>query len=211
MVDDGRGGLHLAVAPAFAGVLATAVAAGVGVVAVDMPIGLPDGRPRACDVAARARLGPRRASVFPAPPRLALGAATHAEALARCRAAGVPGVSAQAFHLLAKVAEVDAAVDRPPVPVVEAHPELAFAVMAGHPMAAPKRTAAGRAERLAVLDTHVPGARSLLAGDRRGAAPDDVVDAAALVWTAARVAAGTALVLGDGAVDGRGRPQRIVA
>lgn len=42
-------------------------------VGVDMPIGLAEEGPRACDGLARARLGPRRSSVFPAPSRRLLG------------------------------------------------------------------------------------------------------------------------------------------
>src|SRR5437870_3658001 len=41
-------------------------------VGIDIPIGLPDAGPRACDVEARRRLGPRRSSVFPAPRRALL-------------------------------------------------------------------------------------------------------------------------------------------
>lgn len=207
VVDDGRE-LALHVVAAFADVLPLAA-----VIAVDMPIGLPDGPSRACDVEARRRLGrPRSASVFPHLPRLVLDAASHAEAVARCRAAGRPGVPVQAWNLRDKVVEVDAALDgRGAVTVVEAHPELAFAAMAGRAMAAAKRSAAGRAERLAMLDRCRPGARRLLDAPHRGAAPDDVLDAAALAWTAARVAAGTAERLGDGALDGRGRPQAVWA
>src|SRR5713226_131348 len=54
------------------------------VVAIDVPIGLTDSGPRACDVAARKMLGGKRASsVFPAPVRAALAATTYAEACAR--------------------------------------------------------------------------------------------------------------------------------
>ena len=49
---------------------------------VDTPIGLPEGpEGRVCDTEARARLGwPRSSSVFPAPVRAALPAATYVEA-----------------------------------------------------------------------------------------------------------------------------------
>jgi predicted RNase H-like nuclease len=201
---------HLAavqVVPRFLDVLGLA-----SIVAVDMPIGLPDAPSRACDVEARRRLGwPRRASVFPHLPRMVLGAATHADAVAACRAAGRPAVSVQAWNLRDKVVEVDDALDHAlarGVVVVEAHPEVSFSVMAGRPMAWAKRSTAGRAERLAVLG---PAAGDLLAVPRPGAAADDVLDAAALAWTASRVAAGEAIALGDGAADARGRPQRVWA
>ena len=159
-------------------------------VGIDIPIGLPDAGPRACDVEARRRLGPRRSSVFPAPRR----------ALLPCRDwAAASGVSRQAFNLLPKIAEVDALVtpalqDR----VLEVHPELAFAALHGsRPMAHPKRTALGRAERLTALALDdVPRVR--------GAAPDDVLDALAVLASMRRWAAGRAEHLGDGAVDARG-------
>src|SRR5207248_8623660 len=98
-------------------------------------------------------------------------------ALLACRDwADASGVSRQAFNLLPKIAEVDALVTPTRQSQVrEVHPELAFAALAGGvPMAWPKRTAAGRAERLAAL--HVADVPRL-----RGAAPDDVLDALAVL------------------------------
>lgn len=168
-------------------------------VAVDMPMGLPAAGRRACDVEARRRLGVRRSSVFPAPSRAALAAASFAD---------VSGLSLQAWHLVPKVRELDSLLT-PALQsvVVEAHPELSFATLAGAPMASPKRTAAGRAERLAALGRLAPDPFVV----PRGAAADDVLDAVVLRWTAARWASGTALVLGDGARDERGLAMRIVA
>jgi predicted RNase H-like nuclease len=164
-----------------------------GIVAVDMPIGLPEpGRRRACDAEARRALGPRRSSVFPAPSRPALDATSFAE---------VTGLSLQAWNLVPKVREVDRAWEPR---VREVSPELAFTVLTGAPMRHPKRRPAGRAERLAALGLRaVPRVR--------GAAPDDVLDALACLGAAERIAAGTALALGDGTVDARGRPMTIYA
>ena len=179
-------------------------------VGLDMPIGLPDAGPRACDDLTRARLGPRRSSVFPTPPRPLLGCADHAEACARGRAIDGRGISIQAFNLLAKIAEVDDAIDpHLAEQVVEAHPESAFAEIAGAPLLTTKRTVAGRAERLALLADRFPGSDVLLTARAQGAAADDVLDAAAAAWSARRWAQGTALVLGDGSVDGRGLPMRV--
>jgi len=179
-------------------------------VGLDMPFGLPPAGTRACDVAARRRLGPRRSSVFPAPPRPLLGSADHAEAVRRSRALDGRGVSIQAYNLLPKIAEVDRCIDVDLAEsVVEAHPESALAELAGGPLATTKRTAVGRAERLALLDGPFPASRDVLAAPRSGAAVDDVLDAAAAAWSARRWAAGTALVLGDGARDERGLPMRV--
>jgi len=180
-------------------------------VAVDMPIGLVAAGRRSCDDEARARLGARRASVFPTPPRPLLDAPDHAEAVRRGRALDGRGISIQAFNLLARMAEVDAVVrpedcDR----LVEAHPESGFATMAGAPLRSTKRTAAGRAERRTLLDRHLGAGDALEGRPPTGAAADDVLDAAANAWTARRWLAGTAVVLGDGSTDERGLPVRIV-
>jgi predicted RNase H-like nuclease len=163
-----------------------------GVIAIDIPIGLPTAGPRACDREARALVGPRRSSVFPAPSRSSLSAVTFAE---------TTGLSIQSWNLIPKIREVDAAWEPR---MVEAFPELVFAVLAGAPMTHSKRTAEGHAERLATL--------GMSAAPRlKGAAADDVLDAIACLRAAHREAAGTALSLGDGTTDARGRPMRIIA
>ena len=79
-----------------------------------------------------------------------------------------------------------------PATVVEAHPELSFAALAGAPLATRKSTWAGAAARRSLLaraGIDVPDDLGL-AGAQAGV--DDVLDAAVLAWTARRVAAGTA-------------------
>jgi predicted RNase H-like nuclease len=200
--------VEVTVVPTFAEVLRL----GAAIVAVDIPIGLPDAGARACDVSARRLLGPRRSSVFPAPVRAALDA--HAQGweatLAASRAAAGTGLSRQAFHLLPKVAEVDDALAvGPGARVVEAHPELAFVRLAGEPPAHPKRVAEGRAHRIALLRPVVPHVDDLLRDRPRGCAADDLLDALALLGTARRLRDGTAELLGDGSVDRPGRPMQI--
>jgi predicted RNase H-like nuclease len=148
--------------------------------------------------------------VFPTPPRPLLDSADHAEAVARGRALDGRGISIQAFNLLPKIAEVDDAI-APDLTdaVVEAHPESAFAELAGAPLPTTKRTAEGRAARLDLLAGPFPGSDEMLTARARGAAPDDVLDAAAAAWSARRWASGTAVVLGDGSLDRRGLPMRV--
>ncbi|HEY3002126.1 MAG TPA: DUF429 domain-containing protein, partial [Kribbellaceae bacterium] len=55
---------------------------GLAVVAVDMPIGLPDRGRRRADFLAKAAVGPRRASVFARPVRAAVDAPDHSAAVA---------------------------------------------------------------------------------------------------------------------------------
>lgn len=212
LLDDGTGAPPepwLAVADSLRPLVDDLAAGQVAVVAVDMPLGLPDAGSRACDVAARARLGARRSSVFPAPSRAVLGARDHADAILRERAASGRGLSRQAFNLVPKIAELDAIVTPDlQARLVEAHPELGFAHLAGAPAAHPKRTAAGRSERRALLEAvglaPPPGLRL------PGAAADDLLDAVVLTLTAARVRDGTAERLGDGATDARGLRMEIV-
>lgn len=183
------------------------------VVAVDIPIGLPDGgRRRVADLEAREALGAQRSSVFFTPPRAALEAATQADATRLSRAAGSVGVSVQTFHLLAKVAEVDG-VTRTDARVVEVHPEVSFRRLGEGQRPAVrvlprKRTAAGRSARLTLLRTWLPGLA--LPTPRPGRAqPDDCLDAVAAAWSGWRWLTGAAEVLG-GEVDALGTPMRII-
>lgn len=204
-----RGGVAFTVVDRLDAVIDDVTAGRLAALAVDIPVGLPDRGPRACDLEARRRLGPRRASVFPAPVRNVLAARDYSEALARSRAACGRGLSRQAFQLVRKIAEVDRAMT-PALQhrVVEAHPEVAFTRLAGRPLLHPKRASAGRAERLALLaGAGLTGIPARLPG----AAPDDVLDAAVLALVAARVRDGEAEHLGDGSRDRHGLRMEIVA
>src|SRR5438105_4441841 len=78
------------------------------VVAIDVPIGLTDSGPRACDVAARKMLGGKRASsVFPAPVRTALTASTYEEACARSFEAQKKKIPKQAWAIYPKIRQLD--------------------------------------------------------------------------------------------------------
>jgi len=77
-------------------------------VTIDIPIGLPEREPRACDIAARLELGrTRRSSVFPAPARHAINASTFEEAQALNREALDVGMTIQTYCIMRKIAEVD--------------------------------------------------------------------------------------------------------
>ena len=197
--------LHDVMAQIDAGTLAAA--------AIDIPIGLARDGPRRADVEARRQLGPRRSSVFPAPVRSVLAATTYAEACALSRTACGKAISKQLFNILPKIREVDELItplrqER----VFEMSPELSLAVLAGAPMAHPKTTPAGRAERIRAL-SQAFGPEMMdrhLARPPRGARTDDVVDAFAGAWTARRHASDLHLQLG-GDVDARGLRMEVVA
>lgn len=171
--------------------------------AVHLPIGLLDhAQPggRQCDRAARKVLGSgRRSSIFSAPSRDVLDAATHAEANARSKAGSSSGigVSLQTFNITGKVREVDdalrsgrASLDR----VREVHPELAFWEMGSRGLMPPsKKTTAGIQERRRLLEgtgwfTGLDFGEVLARFPRRDVGRDDILDAAAACWSAGRLA-----------------------
>ncbi len=181
-----------------------AAGAGEAISAIDIPIGLGEGPPRRCDQEARRRLGARRSSVFPAPPRPVLAAADHGEACRISRGLDGRGISLQTWHILAKVGQVDALLRGQPSLAPrfqEVHPELAFLDWnGGTPLRHGKRCREGRAERLALCELLFPGVWAAIRQRFRRAevADDDILDALALLRSAARLKRGEAIVLPEG-------------
>jgi predicted RNase H-like nuclease len=177
----------------------------VAAIGVDMPIGLPRLGRRACDVAAKQRLGRAHPRVFFAPPRAVLdtGSHTQASALHRTLVDGA-GMSVQTWHLLPRIAEVDGLAGDPRI--VEVHPELSFQAMTGEVLPS-KHSAAGRAARLRAARAACPDL-----AETEVPPGDDHLDAFAAAWSAARWAAGRAEVLPAGPTpyDELGRPMRVV-
>jgi predicted RNase H-like nuclease len=175
------------------GLVEEAAAGGpVAVVAVDIPIGLPDTGRRQADVLARKAVGPRWPSVFMTPVRPALEAADYATAADLSRRLSGEGISSQAFALQAKILQVDRWVRDTPHRVVEVHPEASFAELARAALQSRKSSWAGailRRRLLAGAGINLPDDLGL-AGEK--AAVDDVLDAAAAAWTALRVLRGQA-------------------
>jgi predicted RNase H-like nuclease len=189
------------------------------VVAVDMPIGLPDRvgpRGRDTERLVRPLLGARQSSVFSVPSRGAVTGSGDdyrlACALARETSDPPRAVAKQCFHLFPKIREIDALMTPAlEARVYEVHPELAFwRLNGGQAMALPKKVKgasnpAGLAERSRLLmDLGFPAA--LFAPPRpRGVAWDDAVDAAASAAIALRIARGEARPFPDPPPrDGRG-------
>lgn len=176
------------------------------VVAIDMPIGLPErivGPGRAAEQAARPLLGARQSSLFSIPSRAAVEAATYAEACAAALATSTPPrkVSKQGFHLFPKIREIDALLRARPEAarrVFEVHPEVAFWRMNGEQtLDTPKKVKSrphppGLAQRRALLAAAGIPAAAVEAPPPRGAGPDDLLDALACLVVARRLAQGTA-------------------
>lgn len=164
------------------------------VVAVDMPLGLlPDGW-RAADVATRSLLGARRNCLFVIPPAPVWQEASYQAALANCRSLTGRGFSVQAWGLRRRLLEAEQYRSRCRHPLYEAHPELSLCALAGAPMRRSKHTADGYAERRKVLAAAGIVVPTATAGRLRRFAVD-VLDAAAVAWTAHRIAVGRARVL----------------
>jgi hypothetical protein len=100
------------------------VAGPAEVVAIDIPIGLPATGRRRADCIARSLLGPRRSSVFFAPPRDVLVAPGHREAADRCEKLCGYRVSQQAYRLGPKILEVASWLADYPGPVIEVLPRF---------------------------------------------------------------------------------------
>ena len=188
-------------------------------IAIDIPIGLSDDGPRACDLAARRLLGrPRASSVFPAPCRSALTATTYRRACAASRRALGVALSIECFNIVPKIREVDALMTPARQACVrEVHPELVFALLEGTGgLVAPKRTPDGERLRRRLLARVAP--RFDVAAARRRLGPsrvarDDIIDAVACLVAAGRIHRGEARVLPGPEVprDARGLRMEIIA
>ena len=187
-----------------------------GACGIDMPLGLLAAGWRTADALARHALGRRGATVFAIPPRSVWERGTYAEANTTCRRLTGRGLSVQAWGLRARLLEADrfrasrpatecpAAEDCPaaqcpaaedcPATLYEVHPELSFSALAGAPVPASKHSAEGLAVRRRLLTA---AGITLPAGRIAGAGDDDVLDAAAVAWSARRILRGTAVSLTD--------------
>lgn len=167
-------------------------------VLVDIPIGLPETAPRACDRAAASLLGERHGSVFDVPCRTAVDADGYEAA----RAANGGRLGSQSWGLVPRIREVDCFLDAFETEgrVYESHPEVCYAAFASRTDAADpgsKREREGEDARLAILDAvderFGAAVRAFVEGRRadsqwhhriQSGRLDDVLDAAVLALTA---------------------------
>ncbi len=186
------------------------------IVAVDVPIGLPEQSPvKGCPAESlvRAKLGDRKSSVFRIPSRRAVYASVAPEpADARerffraCRIARETSddgkaFAKQGFYIFDKVVEVDTFLRGQPdrvARVYETHPELAFVRMNGErPLGEPKKLKNANYPAGLDLRRHLLAAAGIpkfLLSMRppKGAADDDMIDAYACLVTAMNIHAGRA-------------------
>lgn len=164
------------------------------VIGLDMPIGLTNSPPRKADQLARSAIGPRRSSVFDPPPRFCLAAkwTDYQQANKEAKQLCGRGISAQGFALLALIREAESAAkqdDR----FYEVHPELSFYRMKeAVPLEFSKKTWNGFHERRRLLARQGIEFEDLLSPELGKIPPDDLLDAAAVAWSASRIALETA-------------------
>jgi predicted RNase H-like nuclease len=166
-----------------------------GVIAVDIPIGIPESGARDADVEARRFVGPRSSSVFTTPIRSALDAVTYAEAREVATRVTGTSLSAQSYALRGRILEVDDYARRDDR-LIEVHPEVSFRELARRPIPS-KHRAEGLVERRRLL---AEAGIELPAAVPRIAEPD-LLDATVAAWTAQRYARGEALPLPAGHRD----------
>lgn len=196
--------VRLRIMPRFADVLTAPEAPAI--VAVDIPIGLPEyigPAGRGPEGAIRPLLGARQSSVFSVPSRRAIYGSDFGAACAAALATSNPPrkVSKQLFGIAPKIREVDAVLraNRDSVKKVhEVHPELAFwRLNEDRALAEPKKVkgacyAPGLALRRALLIKAGLPASVVAAAPPSGAGPDDLLDALACAAVARRIYRGDA-------------------
>jgi predicted RNase H-like nuclease len=176
------------------------------VVAVDMPVGLPERTGlggRAAENAVRPLLGARQSSVFSVPSRAAIYTADYGEACRIALATSDPPrkVSKQLFNIGPKIREIDEGLRATPgaaARTFEVHPEVAFWRLNGErALTEPKKIKsrpyeAGLAQRRGLLTAAGLSANAVDAPPPKGAGADDLLDALACAAVARRIHAGTA-------------------
>ena len=156
---------------------------------IDIPIGLPFKKPRACDLEARKLLGKGKTStVFPPPCREALAAKTYEEACEINKKVLGKKISHQTYNISKKINEVDDFLLANPQArqkIRETHPEICFwALAGGSAMKFPKKDNKGFKERLDLLKKVFPPVESIVEATmqkfmRKEVARDDILDSIA--------------------------------
>jgi predicted RNase H-like nuclease len=176
------------------------------IVAVDMPIGLPERvgiGGRAAENCVRPLLGARQSSVFSVPSRAAIYAADYGDACRIAAATSDPPrkVSKQLFNIAPKIREVDECLRAGSEfarRVFEVHPEVAFwRLNGGRALTEPKKVKSRPYEpglalrRNLLMAAGLPEA-TVNTAPPKGAAADDLLDALACAAIARRIRAGIA-------------------
>jgi predicted RNase H-like nuclease len=208
-VHPDGGETQIRIVPRFADVVAAPESPAV--IAVDMPVGLPERTGlggRAAENAVRPLLGARQSSVFSVPSRTAIYAGGYAEACARASETSHPPrkISKQLFNIAPRIREIDMLLRAFPAAasrVFEVHPEVAFwRLNGGRALDEPKKVKSrpyepGLALRRGLLIAAGLPHETVNASPPKGAGPDDLLDALACAAVARRLHRGEAQPLPD--------------
>jgi predicted RNase H-like nuclease len=192
------------------------------IVAVDVPMGLPDHvGVRPCDAEARARLGSRWMCVFEPPDRaLYSHDFESAGAIVWARQADDPKavfhvLTQQGIQIMSKIEQVDRVLLANPSReawLIEVHPEVSFRELAQEDLPR-KKSSAGKKRRQALLQQEFDDIGEQLADVpwlRKEVAYDDLLDAYVSLWSALRFARGHHVELGAGETDSCGLCMRMI-
>ncbi len=180
------------------------VALDAAIIAVDMPIGLPDLSGRDAERAARKVLGERQSSVFAIPSRAAVMCEDYREACALNLKHSDPPkkIAKQTYHLFPKIREIDAVIS-PELQsrIHEVHPEVVFWVMNGHkPVTLAKKIRSQNQSPGLILRRELlrkvgfPIDELPVSNYRKSdVGEDDLIDACACAWSARRIHEGKAI------------------
>lgn len=156
--------------------------ADAAVVAVDMPVGFPTGGPgRRCDLEAAALVGASR--VFPTYPREVYELEAHGDGTRLCIDRGWKKINRQSHGLRQRIFEVEPHTNV----VVEVHPEVSFFEMNRRTRLPSKHTWTGLMMRRRLLEAEGIAFPEFVGVDVGSC---DLLDAAAVAWTARRVGHG---------------------
>ena len=171
------------------------------ITAIDIPIGLPADKPRRCDIDARSLLGSRRSSVFPAPDRCAVEAASYDLACAASEEACGKKLSKQTYALLPRIRDLDCLLRQKSDMVTtlfEVHPEVCFYYWNNQrPMRYSKHSGFGFMKRFQLVEqvfcSVAENIRQFI--QPKDAFDDDILDALAALCTAGRIRSGDAVCI----------------
>ncbi len=168
-------------------------------IGIDIPFGLPATDKRACDSAAKDRLGERGRSVFYTPVRAAVYEQTLETAKTTTETQAGYSIQNQVWRRIPRLRELDEFLDQYPGAVdrlIEVQPEVAFSALNGETPVPPRDTEAGYNRRRALLAEEQPVLTTIIdtARDRYLSPPyasflndrADILDGAVTAATAMR-------------------------
>lgn len=159
------------------------------VIAIDVPIGLPEIPPRSADTIVRKNIGGRASAVFASPPAFCLERdwSSRKELSDECKKRFGIGIGSHTFSLLQNIRQAHE-IAKCDERVYETHPEYTFCVMnESRPLEFTKKAWNGVIERKRLLKRNGIVLPEPIEGEAGRVSVDDLLDAASCAWTANRI------------------------